>query len=47
LGAVLSSSRQETIALDSRLQQTALSRIVIDDQDRLSHVPPPRFAAFL
>ncbi len=47
LSAVFSRACQETIALYSRLQQTALRRIVIDDQDRLAHVPPPRFDAFL
>jgi hypothetical protein len=31
----------------SRSTISALRRIVIDDKDRLSHVPPPRFAALL
>ncbi|NJM90792.1 MAG: hypothetical protein HC863_00400, partial [Myxococcales bacterium] len=44
---VLSRARQETVALYSRLQQTALRRIVIDDQDRLTHVTHQSVAAFL
>jgi hypothetical protein len=44
---VLGRACAETVALDSRLQQTALRRIVIDDQDRLSHVTTTKPVAFL
>jgi hypothetical protein len=41
--AALRCACQETVALNCRLQQAALRRIVIDDQDRLAHVKPTMF----